>query len=107
MIETDIQYPVTYRKKNLSPFSSFWMAGYECSDKLNAFGNRVDFLNITGHINLIYEDYALLKDFNISTVREGIRWSFVEKQPYQYDFSVVAHMIQAAKQHHIQQVWDL
>ncbi|HVX28739.1 MAG TPA: hypothetical protein VHB70_20490 [Parafilimonas sp.] len=90
-----------------SPFKSFWMAGYECSDKLNAFGNRVDFLNITKHLDLIYEDYALLKDFNIQTVREGIRWSFVEKQPYQYDFSVVAEMIKAAKHSGIQQVWDL
>jgi len=90
-----------------SPFYSFWMAGYECSDKLNVFGNRVDFLNITGHLELIYEDYARLKNFNISTVREGIRWSFVEKQPYVYDFSTVAEMIKAAKAYGIQQVWDL
>jgi hypothetical protein len=90
-----------------SPFTSFWMAGYECTDKLNAFGNRVDFLNITGHLDAIYEDYATLKNFDISTVREGIRWSFVEKQPYQYDFSVVEQMIKAAKHYNIQQVWDL
>ncbi|MBV9963114.1 MAG: amine oxidase [Parafilimonas sp.] len=90
-----------------SPFKSFWMAGYECSDKLNAFGNRVDFLNITRHFDFIYEDYSLLRDFNITTVREGIRWSFVEKQPYKYDFSVVAEMIKAAKYCGIQQVWDL
>ena len=104
-------YPSTKNIDNYqpvpSPFSSFWMAGYECSDKLNAFGNRVDFLNITGHIDLVYEDYAALKNFNISTVREGIRWSFVEKQPYQYDFSTVLHLMKAAKQHNIQQVWDL
>ena len=93
--------------KLTNPFNSFWMAGYECSDKLNTFGNRVDFLNITGHSEAIYEDYSKLKDFNISTVREGIRWSFVEKQPYQYDFSVVACMIKAAKHYNIQQVWDL
>ena len=90
-----------------SPFTSFWMAGYECSDKLNAFGNRVDMLNITGHIEAVYEDYALLKDFNISTVREGIRWSFVERRPYEYDFTVVADMIKAARHYNIQQVWDL
>src|SRR5581483_5864631 len=84
-----------------SPFTSFWMAGYECTDKLNVFGNRVDFLNITGHLDAIYEDYAELKNFNISTVREGVRWSFVERQPYQYDFSVVEHMIKAAKHYNI------
>ena len=107
-METDSLHPDLLNKPSVkSPFKSFWMAGYECSDKLNAFGNRVDFLNITAHIDLIYEDYALLKNFNINTVREGIRWSFVEKEPYKYDFSVVAEMIKAAKQNNIQQVWDL
>ena len=108
MIDTDLLYKNFYSEPfTESPFKSFWMAGYECSDKLNAFGNRVDFLNITKHLDLIYEDYALLKDFNISTVREGIRWSFVEREPYKYDFSTVAEMIKAAKHYGIQQVWDL
>ncbi|MEP6465021.1 MAG: amine oxidase [Parafilimonas sp.] len=108
MVEANFLNPVLQNNQLIqSPFSSFWMAGYECSDKLNAFGKRVDFLNITGHIDLIYEDYASLKDFNISTVREGIRWSFIEKQPYEYDFSVVLHLMKAAKQYNIQQVWDL
>jgi len=107
MVETGCINNSFHNEAFKSPFKSFWMAGYECSDKLNAFGNRVDLLNITGHIDLIYEDYALLKDFNISTVREGIRWSFVEKEPYKYDFSVVAEMIKAAKHSGIQQVWDL
>jgi beta-glucosidase/6-phospho-beta-glucosidase/beta-galactosidase len=88
-------------------FKSFWMAGYECSDKLNAFGNRVDFLSITNHINLIDEDYKNLRRFNIATVREGIRWSKVETKPYQYNWTGVAYMIEAAKRNSIQQVWDL
>ena len=58
-----------------NPFSSFWMAGFECTDKLNAFGNRVDFLSLTGHIEMLQEDYERLQPFNIRTVREGIRWS--------------------------------
>ena len=68
-------------------FKSFWMAGYECSDKLNAFGNRVDFLSITKHIELINEDYKNLRRFNMATVREGIRWSKVETKPYQYNWT--------------------
>lgn len=90
-----------------SPFRSFWMAGYECSDKLNAFGNRVDLLQETGHLELIDEDYRLLEHFNIKTVREGIRWSKVERSPYQYDWSSVIKMIEAGKRNGIQQVWDL
>ena len=90
-----------------SPFHSFWMAGYECTDQLNAFGNRVDFLNVTGHLQLLNQDYQDLSLFNIKTVREGIRWSFVEKKPYQYDWSTVAILIEAGRQHDIQQVWDI
>ncbi|HEX8461087.1 MAG TPA: amine oxidase [Segetibacter sp.] len=88
-------------------FNSFWMGGYECSDKLNAFGNRVDMLTTTGHIQLIDQDYKSLKPFNISTVREGVRWSVVEKRAYQYDWSAVAYMIEKGKANGIQQIWDL
>ena len=90
-----------------NPFSSFWMAGFECTDKLNAFGNRVDFLNETGHLEKLDEDYKLLAPFNIQTVREGIRWSQVEKRPYDYDWSTVQYMLQQGKINGVQQLWDL
>jgi hypothetical protein len=90
-----------------SPFKSFWMGGYECTDKLNAFGNRVDFLKITGHLERIDEDYRDLSLFDIKTVREGIRWSQVEKRAYDYDWSTVKKMIESGKANGIQQVWDL
>ncbi len=83
------------------------MAGFECSDKLNAFGNRVDLLQTTGHIPCIDQDYRNLSLFQMGTVREGIRWSQVEKKPYEYDWSAVALMITAGERHGIQQVWDL
>src|SRR4051812_28922038 len=92
---------------NQDPFSSFWMAGFECTDKLNAFGNRVDFLTLTGHLQMMDEDYRQLSLFNIKTVREGIRWSQVEKRPYEYDWSTVGDMIECAKTVGIQQVWDI
>lgn len=92
---------------NINPFHSFWMAGYECTDKQNCFGNRVDFLSITGHLEKLEGDYRLLSYFDISTVREGIRWSQVEKTPYQYDWSSVKAMIEVAKENGIQQIWDI
>src|ERR687884_179750 len=92
---------------NQNPFRSFWMGGYECTDQLNAFGNRVDFLTLTGHLQLLDEDYKKLSPFNIKTVREGIRWSHVETSPYKYDWSTVLYMIRQGKVNHIQQVWDL
>ncbi|QJX46506.1 amine oxidase [Hymenobacter taeanensis] len=90
-----------------SPFKSFWMGGFECTDQLNAFGHRVDFLPLTGHLPLLDEDYTLLQNFTIGTVREGIRWSQVEKTPYHYDWSTVQVMLDAGRRHGIQQVWDL
>ncbi|MEO5995319.1 MAG: amine oxidase [Chitinophagaceae bacterium] len=90
-----------------NPFSSFWMAGYECTDQLNAFGNRVDFLHITGHDQLLEEDYRQLIPFNFRTVREGVRWSQVEKMPYQYDWSTIKKMMEKGRKHNIQQIWDI
>ena len=89
------------------PFRSFWWGGYECTDQLNTFGHRVDFLPLTGHLPLINEDYAALAPFQVRTVREGIRWAHIEKTPYQYDFSTVQAMLDAGQRHGIQQVWDL
>jgi len=90
-----------------NPFRSFWWAGFECTDQMNCFGNRVDFLTITGHAALLDHDYELIKQFNLRTVREGIQWSKVEKRAYQYDWSTVQHMLERGKAHGIQQVWDI
>jgi hypothetical protein len=90
-----------------NPFKSFWMAGFECTDQINAFGNRVDFLEITGHLSMLVDDYKNLSILDMKTVREGIRWSVVEKVPYQYDFSTIGEMIKVAQENKIQQVWDI
>lgn len=90
-----------------NPFKSFWMGGFECADHLNAFGNRVDFLQLTNHFQNIDSDYQNLAEFAIGTVREGIRWSDVERTAYQYDFSVVKIMLQMSREYGIQQVWDI
>lgn len=92
---------------NNNPFRSFWMAGYECTDQLNYYGDRVDLLKETAHVELIDEDYQNLAQFNIKTVREGIQWSHVEKKPYEYDWSTVALMIERGKANGIQQLWDI
>lgn len=91
----------------VNPFKSFWMGGFECADHLNAAGERVDFLNITHHLTKLAEDYNLLKQIGISTVREGIRWNFVERVPYHYDFSTVKLMLDEGRKCGIQQIWDI
>jgi beta-glucosidase/6-phospho-beta-glucosidase/beta-galactosidase len=92
---------------NTTPFKSFWWGGYECTDQLNCFGNRVDFLPLTGHLQLLDEDYTDLGQFGVKTVREGIRWAHIEKTPYHYDWSTVKTMLDAGQRHGIQQVWDM
>lgn len=99
-------YPVR-NSTDQNPFHSFWMGGFECTDKLNAFGHRVDFLPLTGHLQLIDQDYQNLHPFHIRTVREGIRWSQVEKIPYHYDWTTVRYLLERGKANGIQQLWDL
>lgn len=91
----------------MTPFKSFWMAGFECSDHVNAFGNRVNLLEATGHLRKTEEDYDLLQPLQIKTVREGICWSRVEQSPYRYDFSDVLTRLKCAEEKNIQIVWDL
>nr|WP_295926768.1 amine oxidase [uncultured Dyadobacter sp.] len=88
-------------------FRSFWMAGFECTDQLNASGDRVDLLQMTGHLDLVREDYARICSLGIRTVREGIRWSVVEYMPYHYRFGFVLDMMQAAREYGVQQIWDI
>jgi beta-glucosidase/6-phospho-beta-glucosidase/beta-galactosidase len=88
-------------------FKTFWMAGFECTDQLNAFGNRVDLLEMTGHLDLIHKDYANVCSLGIRTVREGIRWSVVEYMPFRYNFDIVLDMIRAARAYGMQQIWDI
>jgi len=96
-----------YRASLNNPFQSFWMGGFECSDKINCHGQRVDILSETEHIAHIRNDYELLKQRGITTVREGIRWSIVESKPYCYDFGVVKFMMETAQELGIQQIWDI
>lgn len=90
-----------------NPFKTFWMAGFECTDQLNASGDRVDLLQMTGHMDLVREDYARISSIGVKTVREGIRWSVVEFMPYHYNFSTVLEMMRAAEECDVQQIWDI
>ncbi len=95
------------RLKSDHHFQSFWWGGFECADHLNAFGNRINMYHLTAHLDKIEEDYADLKELGITTVREGICWSEVEKEPYQYDFSIAEKILRTAKKFDIQVIWDI
>lgn len=90
-----------------SPFASFWMAGYECCDMVNRHGDRVDLLRLTGHLEKLEEDYRLLNDFEMHSVREGIRWSVVEMSPGVYNWTEVSGIIHTAVKSGKQVLFDL
>jgi len=92
---------------NSSPFRSFWAAGYECADQVNAHGYRVNLRAATGHDRMLDEDYAAIQGFGIRTVREGIVWSAVEKRWGRYDWSGPEAILQAAQRTGTQVVWDI
>lgn len=88
-------------------FQSYFLGGFECCDMLNRYGRRVDLLKETKHVEHADEDYGNLKDLNIFSVREGIRWSQVEKTAYQYNWCEVHKLFEAGKRNRIQQIWDI
>lgn len=88
-------------------FKSFFIGGFECADHINRHGDRVNLLKETEHTQRLREDYGLLADLGIYSVREGICWSEVEKFPGQFDFSEVKYRMQVAREMGVQQIWDM
>jgi UDP-galactopyranose mutase len=55
-------------------FRSFWMAGFEGADHVNSKGEALSPNRASAHWALIAEDYSLLHEFGIRTVRESVGW---------------------------------
>ena len=87
-------------------FSSYWQAGYEGADHVNGTGLPLSMNDITRHATLAYEDYLLLNDFDIRTVRESVGWRLVEKDG-RFDFSSIEARVRAAEELGLQVIWTL
>lgn len=90
----------------MTPFASFWQAGYEGADHINPHGTRLAMNKINAHQTRVKEDYAALKAFEIKTVRESIGWRLVEHDG-EYDFSSLVSRLEAAQEQDIQICWTL
>lgn len=66
----------------------------------------MDIQAVTQHDRRAREDYRLLKEFGVTSVRDGIRWRLIDRAG-SYDFSSFAPMLQAARQEGMQVTWDL
>ena len=88
-------------------FNSFWQAGFECSTHIRKDGKRLDMVSATAHDSFLDADYERLKDLGILTVREGLRWHLIESRPGVYDFHSAITIMESARRHGIQVIWDL
>lgn len=87
-------------------FSSFWMAGLESACHVNSKGVRLDMIHATQHDRFIDDYYANLLRMRIRSAREAVRWHLVGPTPGAFDFESMDLMIEAARRHGIQLVWD-
>ena len=87
-------------------FDSFFLAGFESACHINRAGLRLNMLQLTQHDRQVVSDYAMLQSFNIRTVRDGVCWPLIDRAG-KFDFSSLVPMLEAAKQHDIQVIWNL
>lgn len=87
-------------------FKSFFSAGFECATGYNAGGEWIDQIVATQHDKHVEDDYRRLRDIGIHTIREGIRWPYVDFRGH-YDFSSVTPFVKAAWNHDMEVIWDL
>jgi hypothetical protein len=79
-------------------FDSFFMAGFECATHRRRDGTRVDSVGAQQHDRFAAEDYRLSREMGLRTVRDGLRWHFIEVSPGIYDWSSWRPMLQAARE---------
>src|SRR4028118_1206263 len=78
-------------------FKSFTMAGFECSSHRRlGDGARLDLIAATGHDRLAREDYRACAEHGLLTIRDGLRWHLIEREPGRYDWSSWLPMLEAA-----------
>ena len=88
-------------------FQSFLMGGFECATHRRPDGIRLDVLRDTRHDIYALEDYRLLGDAGIRTVRDGLRWHRIEISEGVYDWSSFTPMLAASVATGTQVIWDL
>ncbi len=88
-------------------FKSFFMGGFECAAHRRRDGLQIDVLTSTRHDTHAAEDYRLLAEAGVRTVRDGLRWHLIEATPGVYDWSSFLPMLDAATATRTQVIWDL
>ena len=87
-------------------FKGFFLGGFEGAAGRNRQGTWFDGISSTHHDRLMNEDYSLLKTFNISTVRECVRWPLVNRGRT-FDFSTLDVLIESGRRAGFTTIYDL
>jgi hypothetical protein len=90
-----------------SPFSSFFIGGFECSAHRRWDGARLDLLASTGHDKWVEDDYRALHRCDIRSARDGVRWHLIEQAPGKYDWSGFLPMLRTANAMQMRVAWDV
>ena len=95
-----------------SPYASFWMAGFEGADHVNAHAEPLDLVRATGHLDLLEDDYRRVAALGLRTIRESIGWRLTEVGPggagrARFDFDRPLRFADAANRHGLQIMWTL
>ncbi|HVM37979.1 MAG TPA: hypothetical protein VM265_06305 [Sphingomicrobium sp.] len=88
-------------------FSSFFMAGFECSTQRRGDGVRLDLVRSTGHQGCVLEDYRACARLGLTTVRDGLRWHLIEERAGHFDWSSWEPMLEAAAEAGVEVIWDI
>ena len=88
-------------------FQSFLQGGFEASSHRRRDGRQLDVLAATRHDQAAAQDYGLLRQAGLHTVRDSLRWHLIETRPGQYDWSSFLPMLRAARDTGVQVIWDL
>jgi len=83
------------------------MGGFECATHRRRDGRQLDVLDATQHAVRCAADYRLLAKAGVRTVRDGLRWHLIEREPGVYDWSSFLPMLDAALATGTQVIWDL
>jgi hypothetical protein len=87
-------------------FSSFFLAGFESATGYNAHCEWFDQIAATEHDVRAEEDFGLLRSIGVRAAREGVRWSLIDCGG-RYDFSSLAPVVEAARRHNVELLYDL
>ena len=88
-------------------FQSFFMGGFECATHRRRDRLQIDVTSVSRHDKFAVQDYRMLGEFGVRTVRDGLRWHLVEQTPGQYDWSSFLPMLEGAHATGTEVLWDL